>query len=78
MRASRGVAALLPSIASAGSPLDTLRTGVSLLGAELGWRPSQDIGHDELRPRPSGSVRWSPPCSRPSTGCAAAQTRPPA
>jgi CBS domain-containing protein len=44
-----GLVALLPSLASMGSPLDALRTGISLLGAELGWRPSHDIGHDELR-----------------------------
>jgi citrate synthase len=40
---------LLSSLASMGSPLDALRTGISLLGTELGWRPSHDIGHDELR-----------------------------
>ncbi len=44
-----GLAALLPSVARLGGPLDALRTGVSLLGAELGWRPSHDIGPDELR-----------------------------
>jgi len=44
-----GVAALLPAIASAGAPLDALRTVVSHLGAELGWRPGHDIGHEELR-----------------------------
>ena len=32
-----------------GTPLDVLRTAVSLLGAELGWRPTHDIDHDELR-----------------------------
>ena len=31
-----------------GAPLDVLRTAVSLLGAELGWRPTHDIGADEL------------------------------
>ncbi len=44
-----GVARLLPSIAPLGPPLDVLRTAVSVLGAELGWRPSHDIGQDELR-----------------------------
>ena len=31
-----------------GAPLDVLRTAVSVLGAELGWRPTHDIGADEL------------------------------
>ncbi len=44
-----GVARLLPSLASLGPPLDVLRTAVSVLGAELGWRPVHDIGHGELR-----------------------------
>ena len=44
-----GMASLLPSIAPLGSPLDALRSGVSLLGAELGWPAGQDIGHEELR-----------------------------
>jgi citrate synthase len=47
-----GLAAVLPSLAgpgSAASPLDVLRTGVSLLGSELGWRPTLDIGAGELR-----------------------------
>jgi citrate synthase len=43
-----GLAALLPSLAGLGSPLDVLRTSVSVLGAELGWRPTHDIGRDEL------------------------------
>jgi citrate synthase len=38
-----GLASLLPSLAGLGTPLDVLRTGVSLLGAELGWRPTTDI-----------------------------------
>jgi len=33
----------------AGTPLEVLRTAVSLLGAELGWSPTLDIGPDELR-----------------------------
>jgi citrate synthase len=39
---------LLPALARRGTPLDVLRTSVSLLGAELGWRPTHDIGPDEL------------------------------
>ena len=44
-----GLSRMLPSLASAGSPLDALRTAVSCLGAELGWRPTQDLDHQELR-----------------------------
>ena len=44
-----GLASLLPALASSGAPLDVLRTGVSLLGAELGWRPTHDIDAVELR-----------------------------
>ena len=40
---------MLPTLVSTGSPLDALRTGVSILGAELGWRPTLDIDHRELR-----------------------------
>jgi citrate synthase len=43
-----GLSTLLPALAGRGAPLDVLRTAVSLLGAELGWRPTHDIGHDEL------------------------------
>jgi citrate synthase len=43
------LASLLPDLASSGDPLDVLRTGVSLLGAELGWRPTHDIDAAELR-----------------------------
>jgi citrate synthase len=43
-----GLAALLPELARRGQPLDVLRTAVSLLGAELGWRPTHDIGAEEL------------------------------
>jgi citrate synthase len=43
-----GLAAILPALASRGAPLDTLRTAVSFLGAELGWRPTHDIDHQEL------------------------------
>lgn len=39
----------MPSLASLGPPLDVLRTAVSALGAELGWRPSHDIDAPELR-----------------------------
>jgi citrate synthase len=45
-----GLTAVLPLVARPGtSPLDVLRTAVSLLGAELGWRPTHDIGGTELR-----------------------------
>ena len=43
-----GLAALLPALARRGAPLDVLRSAVSVLGAELGWRPTHDIGADEL------------------------------
>ena len=37
-----GLTSVLPKIASAGAPLDVLRTAVSLFGAELGWKPISD------------------------------------
>jgi citrate synthase len=43
-----GLAALLPELAGRGSPLEVLRSAVSVLGAELGWQPTHDIGPDEL------------------------------
>jgi citrate synthase len=46
------VKAALPEIARVANgapPLDLLRTTVSLLGASLGYRPSLDVDHDELR-----------------------------
>jgi citrate synthase len=43
-----GLSTLLPALSMRGAPLDVLRTAVSLLGAELGWRPTLDIGADEL------------------------------
>src|SRR5207302_2132981 len=43
------LAAVLPAIASQGSPLDVLRTSVSLLGAELGWQPVLDLEPEALR-----------------------------
>jgi citrate synthase len=43
-----GLSTLLPALARRGTPLDVLRTAVSLLGAELGWRPTHDIGQQEL------------------------------
>jgi citrate synthase len=39
---------LLPRVTESGSPLDGLRTAVSLVGAELGWPPSLDIDHEAL------------------------------
>ncbi len=44
-----GLAAMLPEVAAQGSPFEVLRTAVSLLGAELGWRPTHDIDGVELR-----------------------------
>src|SRR5262245_8770060 len=44
-----GVASLLPAIALYGSPLDVLRTAVSVLGGELGWRPVVEQDRRELR-----------------------------
>lgn len=43
-----GLASLLPALSKRGTPLEVLRTAVSLLGAELEWRPTHDIGPDEL------------------------------
>ena len=43
-----GLSTLLPALAQRGAPLDVLRTAVSLLGAELDWRPTHDIGANEL------------------------------
>jgi citrate synthase len=39
---------LLPTLSTLGAPLDVLRTAVSVLGAELGWRPTHDIDAAEL------------------------------
>jgi citrate synthase len=38
-----GLADLLPALSRQGSPLEILRSAVSVLGAELGWRPTHDI-----------------------------------
>lgn len=38
----------LPSMAASGSPLEVLRSAVSVLGSESGWGPSLDVGPDEL------------------------------
>lgn len=43
-----GLAGVLPSIAQ-GSPLDVLRTSVSLFGSELGWRPVSDGDLETVR-----------------------------
>jgi len=43
-----GLSTLLPALSRRGAPLDVLRTAVSVLGAELGWRPTHDIDADEL------------------------------
>jgi citrate synthase len=44
----KGLRTLLPELARAAPPLDVLRIAVSLLGAELGWRPVHDIDPEEL------------------------------
>jgi len=44
-----GLANLLPAIAREGSPLDVLRTSVSLFGSELGWRPVSDGDLETVR-----------------------------
>lgn len=44
-----GLAGLLPAVAAHGQPLDVLRTAVSLLGPELGWRPIHDTDRPTLR-----------------------------
>ena len=44
-----GLAEFLPAFARQGSPLDVLRTSVSLLGAELAWPPTHDIDAQTLR-----------------------------
>ncbi len=43
-----GLSTLLPGLARRGTPLEILRTAVSLLGAELGWGPTHDITPEEL------------------------------
>lgn len=43
------VAAVLPTIAATSSPLDGLRTALSLVGAARGCRPVLDLSHDERR-----------------------------
>jgi citrate synthase len=44
-----GLAAQLPLLAHQGAPLDVLRTAISVLGAELGWRPTLDIDAATLK-----------------------------
>jgi citrate synthase len=43
-----GLASLLPGLAQQGAPLEVLRSAASVLGAELGWRPTLDIAAGEL------------------------------
>ena len=74
-----GLAAMLPTLATMGTPLDVLRTGVSILGAELGWRPTHDIDHHEIevtgpaavRRRPYPADRRVPPAAGQGAGPAA-------
>jgi citrate synthase len=42
------LATILPQIAPTGTPLDVLRSAVSLLGAEFGWKPILDTSPEEL------------------------------
>ncbi len=44
-----GLRRILPDIASSGTPLDVLRTAVSLFGSELGWEPVSDAGTERVR-----------------------------
>jgi citrate synthase len=44
-----GVAAALPAIAAASSPLDGLRTALSLVASSHGLRPVLDLDHEERR-----------------------------
>jgi citrate synthase len=44
-----GLARLLPSLAAQGTPLEGLRGAVSVLGAELGWKPVLDLSAEALR-----------------------------
>jgi len=43
-----GLSTLLPALARRGTPLELLRTAVSVLGAELGWQPTHDISVEDL------------------------------
>ncbi|HEY3843602.1 MAG TPA: citrate synthase [Acidimicrobiales bacterium] len=43
-----GLSTLLPALSAAGDPLSVLRSAVSVLGAERGWRATHDIDADEL------------------------------
>ena len=47
-RLPSGLAEILPQIAPTGAPLDVLRSAVSLLGAEIGWKPILDTSSEEL------------------------------
>jgi citrate synthase len=44
-----GLSELLGPLSGRGSDLDVLRTSVSILGAELGWKPTHDIDAETLR-----------------------------
>jgi len=43
-----GLRALLPDLAQLGAPMEILRSCTSVLGAELGWKPTHDIDAAEL------------------------------
>ncbi len=55
-----GLSTMLPALSRRGTPLDVLRTAVSFLGAELGWRPTHDIGADELSDQAVGLCAMVP------------------
>jgi citrate synthase len=55
-----GLSALLPALSGLGAPLDVLRSAVSVLGAELGWRPTHDIGSEELSEQALGLCAMVP------------------
>lgn len=75
-----GVADLVAEVAPRQSPLETLRTAVSALGAEAGWGPTLDLGPDELREQTLDLVATVPTivaaAHRCSTGRAPVAPRP--
>jgi citrate synthase len=44
-----GLATLLPLLVTRGTPLEILRTSVSLLGSELGWKSLRDVEPETVR-----------------------------
>ena len=73
-----GLASLLAELAKHGTPLDVLRTAVSLLGAELGL--GTDPRHRSRHPAPARRCSCALPCrpsSPPRTGSGRARSRSP-